>query len=97
MKRQQALSILAANRDEIVRQFDVRHLSLFGSTARDDARENSDIDVLVDFAAVPTFARYVGLLAHLEKLLGQKVDLVTSTGIKPRARANIEKDLVRVA
>lgn len=97
MKKQQALSILETHRDEIMRRFAVRHLALFGSTARDEAREDSDVDVLVEFDGPATFNGYVGLLSHLEKLLGQKVDLVTAGGLKPRARPHVERDLIRVA
>ncbi len=97
MKRRQAISILDARCADIMRQFGVRHLSLFGSTARDEARDDSDVDILVEFNPPPTFDRYIGLLAYLERLLGRKVDLLTNSGLKPRARPHIEKDLVRVA
>jgi predicted nucleotidyltransferase len=97
MKKQQALAILEQHRQEIVHQFAVRHLALFGSTARDEARDDSDIDVLVEFEQPATFGGYVGLLAYLEKILGRKVDLVTQGGIKPRARQHIERDMIRVA
>ncbi len=97
MRRDKAIAILSANRDEIVRRFGVRHLGLFGSTARDEAREDSDIDVLVEFDASATFDGYLGLLKYLERLLGRKVDLVTASGLKPRARPSVERELVRVA
>ena len=57
----------------------------------------SDVDVLVDFDGDPTFDDYVGLTMFLEELLGRHVDVLTQDGIKPRARAAIEGDLVRVA
>lgn len=97
MKKQRALTILEQHRLEIIRQFAVRHLSLFGSTARDEARDDSDIDVLVEFESPATFGGYVGLASYLERILGQKVDLVTSDGLKPRARQQVERDLIRVA
>lgn len=97
MKKQQALMILEQHRAEIIRQFAVRHLALFGSTARGEARDDSDVDVLVEFERPATFTGYMTLLAYLEKILGQKVDLVTQSGIKPRARQHIERDLIHVA
>lgn len=97
MKKQQALTILQRHKADILSQFAVRHLALFGSTARDEARDDSDVDVLVDFERPATFSRYVELLAYLEKILNRKVDLVTQSGIKPRARQHIERDLIRVA
>ncbi len=97
MRRDKAIAILSANRDEIVGRFGVQHLGLFGSTARDEAREDSDVDVLVEFRLAATFDRYMGLLNYLERLLGRKVDLVTAGGLKPRARPLVERELVRVA
>lgn len=91
------MSILSANRDDLARQFGVRHLALFGSTARDQAREESDVDILVEFEGPATYNRYLGLLRSLERLLSKKVDLVTVTGLKPRARALVERELVSVA
>lgn len=97
MRKQQVLAILERHRAEIMRQFAVRQLALFGSTARDEARDDSDVDLLVEFDRPATFDGYIGLLAYLEKILGHKVDLVTQGGIKPRARQHIERDLIRVA
>jgi predicted nucleotidyltransferase len=96
MKRERALSVLRQHRDEIRQRFAVRQLALFGSTARDEAREDSDVDVLVDFEDAPTFDGYIGLLAYLEERLGHKVDLVTQGGLKPRARRFVERDLIHV-
>ena len=97
MNKQQALALLSQHRDEIAKKFSVKHLALFGSTARGEAREDSDVDVLVEFEGPATFDGYMGLLFYLEGLLGRKVDLVTVGGLKPRVRPNVEKDLIRVA
>ena len=70
---------------------------LFGSAARDQLRPDSDIDVLVDFDGPATFDRYFGLKDRLEQAFGRPVDLVTSRGLKPRARAQVEREMVRVA
>lgn len=97
MSRAEVLAILAANRDDIVRRFGVRSLSLFGSVARDEATTDSDVDLLVEFEGPTTFDAHMGLLVHLEDLLGCRVDLLTRKGLKPRLRPLIEPDLVRVA
>jgi uncharacterized protein len=55
------------------------------------------VDLLVDFAAVPTFSDYMKLRIFLEDLLSRKVDLVTETGLRPRVRPSVEKDAIRVA
>lgn len=77
--------------------FGVRSLSLFGSFARDEARPDSDVDVLVDFAAPPTFRQYMGLKLFLEDLFGRPVDVVTRAGLQPRMLAEVEREAVGIA
>jgi len=97
MRRAQVIALLSEKRDEIADRFGVQSLSIFGSTARDEARPDSDVDVLVEFSGPVTFDAHMGLLVFLEDLLGRRVDVVTASGLKPRLRSLIEQDLVRVA
>jgi predicted nucleotidyltransferase len=97
MNRATILQVLNQHRDDVMKRFGARHLALFGSAARDEMRDDSDVDVLVEFDDPATFDGYIGLLFYLEELLGRKVDLVTASGLKPRARASIERDMIRVA
>ncbi len=97
MNRAMILDLLNQHRDQIKEQFGAKHLALFGSAARDEMRENSDVDVLVEFEGPATFDGYIGLQTYLERLFGTKVDLATDAMIKPRLRRHIEKDLLRVA
>jgi len=97
MRRAEVIALLSARRDEIARRFGVRSLSLFGSVARDEARSDSDVDVLVEFDGPTTFDGHMGLLIFLEDLLGRRVDVITVKGLKPRLRPLIDRDLVRVA
>ena len=97
MRRAEVIALVSAQREEIVRCFGVRSLSLFGSVARDEARSDSDVDLLVEFEGPTTFDGHMGLLVFLEDLLGRRVDVVTAKGLKPRFRPLIDPDLVRVA
>lgn len=97
INRRQILAALAEHRQEIAHRFGVKRLGLFGSAARDQLRDDSDVDVLVEFADQTTYDGYFNLKDYLEGLLGRPVDLVTEQGLKPRARRNVERDLVRVA
>jgi predicted nucleotidyltransferase len=72
-------------------------ISLFGSVARDEASDGSDIDLLVEFADPATFDNYIALKEFLESLLGNQVDLITRKSVKPRFAEIIERDLVDVA
>jgi len=97
MRRADVIAAIAARREEIARRFGVRSLSLFGSVARDEARPDSDVDLVVEFEGPTTFDAHMGLLVFLEDLLGRRVDVVTAKGLKPGLRPLIDQDLVRVA
>jgi uncharacterized protein len=76
---------------EICRRYHVRELSLFGSVLRDDFREDSDVDVLVEYepeARVSLFDMS-DLNAELEQLVQRKVDLVEKPGLKPIIREHV--------
>ena len=75
----------------------MRDLFLFGSVARDQARIDSDVDLLVEFQAPPTYRAYMDLKFFLEDLIGCRVDLVTRNGLRPRALPEIEREAIRVA
>ena len=87
MKRDEILTKLAENR-ETVRGFGVRRLGIFGSYARDEQTETSDIDFLVEFEK-KTFRNYMGLKFFLEKLFERPCDLVIAEAVKPRLRKPI--------
>ena len=97
MNKREILDVLHNHLDEIVRRFDVKQLGLFGSAARDEMTEQSDIDVLVEFNGPATFDGYMDLKFYLEELLHRDVDLVTRDSIKPRMLPIIVKDEIRVA
>jgi len=75
----------------------VKHLALFGSLARDELREGSEIDVLVDFQGRATFDGYMDLTFYLEHLFGMPVDLVTDKGLRNEIRPYVDRELIYVA
>ncbi|SCZ62369.1 nucleotidyltransferase family protein [Thiohalomonas denitrificans] len=96
MKRQRALQLLSCSKPELQARFGVTRLALFGSTARDTAGRESDVDVLVDFDGPATSDRYFGVQFYLEDLLGCPVDLVTEKALRPELRPYIEQERVNV-
>ena len=96
MKRADALAILTKSKPTLVQQFGVTRLALFGSTARDVARTESDIDILVGFDGPATSARYFGVQFCLEDLFGCPIDLVTEKALRAELRPFIEKEAVHV-
>lgn len=97
VRRQEAITILRGFLPALRRDFGVSRIALFGSTARDEARDDSDLDLLVDFEVGPTFDSFLGLKFFLEDHLGRRVDLVTSDALKPRMRPVVEREAVDVA
>ncbi|HSL82601.1 MAG TPA: nucleotidyltransferase family protein [Thermoanaerobaculia bacterium] len=96
MDRDEILRTLELHRGEIYR-FGVTSLRLFGSVARNEASEESDVDILVDFAGSPSFSHFMKLRIFLEDLLGARVDLVTERGLRDRVRPYVESEAIRVA
>jgi hypothetical protein len=97
MKRNDAIAILRAHEPEL-RAAGVEHLSIFGSVARGDAANASDVDVVVRLTPEASkggfayFGRLDDLTRRLEKLLGCSVDLVAEPVRKDRLRQNIERE-----
>jgi uncharacterized protein len=97
MKRDETLQILMAHENDLRERFGVKSLSLFGSVARDESAESSDVDLIVEFNRPTGFFGLNRLQEHLERLLGCKVDLGTPGSLKPRLRARILQECIHVA
>jgi predicted nucleotidyltransferase len=82
---------------EMVRTFGVVSLRLFGSAARDELRDDSDVDVLVKCTTAATYTRYTGLKFFLEDLLGRQVDLVTTKALRQEFRLAVEQEAISVS
>lgn len=78
-------------------QYSVKTLGVFGSYARREAIESSDLDVLVEFDGELTFRNYMDLKFFLEDLFNLKVDLVIKEDIKPQIKKQILKETVYVS
>jgi predicted nucleotidyltransferase len=97
MKKQDALNFLESHKQIFIEQFGVKHLALFGSTVRDEAREDSDLDVLVEFEGGENYRNYFDLLFYLEDHLHCKIDLVSRDAVRPQLKPYIEKEAFYVA
>lgn len=96
MNRADTLALLTLHKPELQRRFGVAQLALFGSRAREQAREDSDADVLVGFDGPASSARYFGVQFYLEDLLGCPVDLVTEKALRRQLRPFVERDAIHV-
>ncbi len=77
-------------------RFGVSQLSLFGSAARGEMDETSDIDLLVEFEHVPGFFKFVELEDLLSSVLQRKVDLVMRQALRPRIGQRVMAEAVHV-
>jgi len=78
----------------IARSHGAYNVRLFGSVARGDATEASDIDLMVQFEEGRTLFDHGGLLMDLQDLLGRRVDVIDADGMRPRFRAVVMKEAV---
>jgi hypothetical protein len=79
---------------EIARQHGARDIRLFGSVARGENTEASDVDILVRFERERSLFDHGGLIADLEELLGVKVDVISEGGIRERFRTRVLAEAV---
>jgi predicted nucleotidyltransferase len=89
--------LLQAKREDILqtaRKYGAYNVRVFGSVARGEADEKSDIDLLVDMEKGRSLLDLAGLLVDLEDLLGCKVDVVTEIGLRERIRERVLKEAV---
>ena len=92
---QQIVDILAKAKPELQKKYPLSELAIFGSYARGDATEESDIDVLVDFND-KIGIEFISLAFDIEDLFKAKVDVVSKGGIKPAYFEYVAQDLIYV-
>ena len=77
-----------------IESFHVSKIAFFGSFARDEQNDSSDVDILVEFEdGQETFDNYMDLRYYLEEVLGRRIDLVIFNSIKPSMRSNIMRSV----
>jgi predicted nucleotidyltransferase len=96
MDRQRILDRLRAEAPVLRKKYRLESLAVFGSMARGDDREGSDVDILVTFQGRADFDRFMGLKLDLEDLFERRVDLGTPDTLRPKMRAAVERDLIHV-
>lgn len=97
MKRDEIIARLKQT-EPALRRLGVGALYLFGSHARDEAREDSDVDVFIDTESGKPmrFSPYMDALAVIQNTLDVRVDYCTRNGLHPMLRADIEREAIRV-
>ncbi len=78
----------------ILQRYGVKKIGLFGSCIREEMREDSDIDILVEIEDDISLLEFVGVKLEIEEELGKEIDLVEYNTIKPLLRERILKEQV---
>ena len=90
LSQQEILEMLSRDLNKWKDQYGVKRIALFGSYSRDDQRDSSDIDLLVEFdEKAMIFDNYMNLKFNLEDLFQRPVDLVILDDIKPALKPSI--------
>ena len=90
---QHILQILRQHKPELQRKYPISRLGVFGSYARGEATEKSDIDIAVEITG-PMGLSFVAMADEIEGLLGKKTDVVPLRSIKPQYLKFVQKDIV---
>ena len=96
MTKNEILEILSRLKPELAERFGVRRLALFGSTVREEASPERDIDIIVSFDGPATSSRYFGVQFLLEDTLDKPIDLVTEKAMRKELRPYIEQEAINV-
>ncbi len=90
---QDVQEVLQAHKEELRKRYGVKRIGVFGSYSRGEQREDSDVDVLVEFEKPVGLIDFVRLREYLESLLGVKVDLVTKRALKKRIKERVLQEV----
>ena len=96
MNREELLKLLRKHEATLSRRFGITELSLYGSFAREDAADHSDVEFLVRFKAPPKWWQYFAAHAYLEETLGRPVDMAARSEIRAEIRPYVERETANV-
>jgi len=88
------MKILSEHKEELRKKYKIKKITIFGSYARGEQKERSDIDLIVDFEETPTLIELLKMEDEIESLLGVKVDLLTEEGVSPFIKPYIKEVVV---
>ncbi len=96
MNIEEILKTLESHKQELQKRFGIKEIGVFGSYVRGEQREDSDLDVLVEFETPVDLFTFLELEEVISRLTGIKVDLVMKKALKPKIGKNILKEVIYV-
>ena len=94
LKLEEVLNTLTQHKPEIFKNYDLKELGIFGSLVRGENKNNSDIDIIVEYKTTPDLIKYIELENHIEKILNAKVDLVIKKTVRQELRDDILSEVI---
>ena len=88
--------IIRQNLPKLTQEYNISYLGIFGSYIRGEQKEDSDLDILVEFSKEPDLLEFIGLKQELSETLGVEVDLVMKSALRPRIGKRILEEVVQV-
>lgn len=82
--------------NQVCQESGIKYLAIFGSQARGETRDKSDVDLLVEFTDTPGLIEFIRTKQKLEKVLSRKVDLVTKKGLSKYIAPYVTKDIRQI-
>ncbi|MBF0563775.1 MAG: nucleotidyltransferase family protein [Nitrospirae bacterium] len=87
---------LEKHKAEVVRDYNVKEIGIFGSFVRGEQKKRSDIDIIVEYFELPDLLKFIELERRLQRILRKKVDLIEKNGIRPELKDGILKEVVYI-
>ena len=88
--------IIQQHKKEMKEKYGVKEIGIFGSLVRGEMKEESDVDILVEFEKPIGFFKFLELEEYLSNLIGRKVDLVSKKALKPHIGKYILEEVITV-
>jgi hypothetical protein len=88
------IELIRKNKDSLKNTYNIEKIGIFGSFAKDNQNDSSDIDILVEFSEPIGYFKFIELEQFLEKVLGKKVDLATKNSLKLSIKKEVLKDTI---
>ena len=88
--------IIRQHLQKLTQEYNISYLGIFGSYIRGEQKEDSDLDILVEFSKEPDLLEFIGLKQELSEILGVEVDLVMKNALKSRIGERILEEVMQV-
>ena len=96
LSRDDVIETLRDHKQILKDRYGVAQISLYGSFARDEANEDSDIDLIIDFDETPNWHVFYGAQRYIESIFGRSVDVSRSGNLRKEIQPHVNRDLTKI-